>query len=169
MYHYTTTVLAKTPNEVFEISIGVRQGGPESSILYNLYMDYVMRVFEHVCSEENIEFIKLNYRIRTTSCTREERMHGYTGDHKANWCGYADDIELFFETPDDLQKGITVLHSIFKRFGLNMNIKKTKNMILNFNYVEDQAIYPESIIQLENKAIENVKNFRYLGDEIKFD
>lgn len=169
VYHHTTTALAETPDEIFEISIGVRQGGPESPMLYNLYMDYVMRVFEHVCSEENIEFIKLNYRIRTTSCTREERMHGYFGDHIVNWSGYADDIELFFENLDDIRKGIITLHSIFKRFGLNINIKKTKSMILNFNFTEDQAIYPQSIIQLENKAIENVKNFRYLGDEINFD
>ena len=45
LYHYTTTALSETPDDVFELTTGVRQGGPESPPLYNLFMDYVMRVF----------------------------------------------------------------------------------------------------------------------------
>ena len=52
VYSHTTNALADTPNDIFELSTGVRQGGPESPPLYNLYMDYVMRVFEHLCSVE---------------------------------------------------------------------------------------------------------------------
>ena len=42
LYQYTTTALAETPEDKFEVNTGVRQGGPESSLLYNLYMDYIM-------------------------------------------------------------------------------------------------------------------------------
>ena len=45
LYQHTSTSLAETPNDRFETSTGVRQGGPESPLLYNLFMDYVMRVF----------------------------------------------------------------------------------------------------------------------------
>ena len=45
LYSYTTTSLAETPDDLFELTLGVRQGGPESPPLYNLYVDYVMRVF----------------------------------------------------------------------------------------------------------------------------
>ena len=45
LYSCTTTALAQTPDDVFEVKLGVRQGGPESSMLYNLFMDYVMRVY----------------------------------------------------------------------------------------------------------------------------
>ena len=44
LYSYTTTSLAETPDDLFELPLGVRQGGPESPPLYNL-IDYVMRVF----------------------------------------------------------------------------------------------------------------------------
>ena len=58
LYTYTTTSLAETPDDVFEMGLGARQGGPESPPLYNLYMDYVMRVFMKACEERNIKFMK---------------------------------------------------------------------------------------------------------------
>ena len=170
VYSYTTTALSETPGDIFELTTGVRQGGPESPPLYNLFMDYVMRVYEQECVKENIQFVKLKYRIRPTACTREDRMSGYHGDHLADWSGYADDLELFIENPHDLQKALTILHSVFSKFGLNINIQKTKTMIFNFKYVEMNYdfTYPKSIVTLEDQPIENVKQFRYLGDEVRF-
>ena len=171
IYVHTTTALAENPTDIFNIFTGVRQGGPESPPLYNLYMDYVMRVFHHICSEEKVNFLKLKFRIRTTATTREERMCGYYGEHNADWSGYADDLELFFEKLEDLQEGIKILHSVFQRFGLTVNIKKTKTMIFNFDYAKEynNQTYPKSIAKLQNQSVENVETFRYLGDEIKFD
>ena len=44
-------------------------------------------------------------------------------------------------------------------------------MIFHFKYVERNyhSTYPESIVTLEDQPIENVKQFRYLGDEVRFD
>jgi len=36
---------------------------PEFPPLYNIFMDYVMRVYEHEYAKENVQFIKLKYRI----------------------------------------------------------------------------------------------------------
>ena len=71
------------------------------------------------------------YRIRPNACTREERMSGYHGDHLVDWSGYADDLKLFLENVNDLQKALTILHSVFSKFGLHINIKKTETMIFN--------------------------------------
>ena len=172
IYAHTTTALSETPDDLFEILTGVRQGGPESPLLYNLYMDYVMRVYENACNIQGIKFLKLKYRIRATATTREERMRGYQGSHFADWSGYADDLELFFVSAEDLQKGLVLLHEIFIKFGLSINIKKTKTMIFNFELVKEKYVnmcYPESIVELDNIAVENVVTFRYLGDEIKHD
>ena len=57
LYSYTTTSLAETPDDLFELTLGVRQGGPESPPLYNLYIDYVMRVFMGLCEKKNIKFL----------------------------------------------------------------------------------------------------------------
>ena len=56
---YSTTSAEIKGNEslVFNIETGVFQGGPESPILYNLFMDYVMGVFMLKCREENVKFI----------------------------------------------------------------------------------------------------------------
>ena len=43
-------------------------------------------------------------------------------------------------------------------------------MIFNFEYIKDNynSTYPNSIADLQNLSIENVKTFRYLGDKIKY-
>ena len=38
---------------------GVRQGGGESPFLFNLYLDFVMRVFVILCDKHNIDFVEL--------------------------------------------------------------------------------------------------------------
>ena len=75
LYTCTTTSFAETPDDVFELGLGVRQGGPESPPHYNLYMDYVMRIFMKACEERNIKFMKLKRRIPSTATTREERRN----------------------------------------------------------------------------------------------
>ena len=44
-------------------------------------------------------------------------------------------------------------------------------MIFNFEYIKEHydSTYPESIAELQNQVIENVKTFRYLANKIKFD
>ena len=171
LYAYTTTALAETPDDLFELALGVRQGGPESPPLYNLFMDYVMRIYTNLCEQEDIRFLKLRYRIPSTATTREERYNKTDhGEHTTDWVGYADDLELIFEDADNLQKGLEILDNTFKRYHLTINVSKTKTMILNYKYInEDLSTYPITISNLYNVSIENVKTFRYLGDEIKYD
>ena len=45
LYANTTTALAESPNDIFELNIGVQQGGPESP----LFMDFIMGVFLEKC------------------------------------------------------------------------------------------------------------------------
>ena len=180
LYEYTTTSLAETPEDIFGIMLGVRQGGPESPPLFNLYMDYVLRIFIDTCDRKGIKFLKLKYRVPSTATTRQERYAKTDqGNHTADWAGYADDLTLMFDDNDNLQKGINVLNETFKRFHLSINISKTKTMIVNHHYLPNETLacmlntcfclYPNSICNLDNSPVENVSKFRYLGDEIKND
>ena len=110
-------------------------------------MDYVMRIYGNECHIQKINYLNLKYRIRSTATTREERTKEYQGNHYADWCGYADDLVLFFESEADLQKGLDLLRGIFSKYGLSINIKKTKSMIFNFEYIKEHydSTYPESI------------------------
>ena len=62
IYQHTTSSLAETPDDISELLAGVRQGGPESPPLFNLYMDFVMRVFNEECMGQNVKFLELIYR-----------------------------------------------------------------------------------------------------------
>ena len=137
LYSRTTSSLTQTPNDNFEVKCGVRQGGPESPLLYNLLMDYVMRIFIKECSESGVEFLRLKYRIpATASKTSIETI----GHHIMDWLGYADDLVLMLENKTSLWKSMKILNETFQRFGLEINAKKTKTMIIN--YADDPNDYP---------------------------
>ena len=128
LYSHTTTALAEEPEKVFSLKTGVRQGGPESPMLFNLYLDFVMRIFLQSCSKSKIKFLKLKYRIpRSASHSNQERV----GYQQIDWIGYADDLILVFDSKKDLQKALTILDTLFVKFGLAINASKTKTMILN--------------------------------------
>ena len=49
LYSQTSLTLFHEAMTSFHVSSGVRQGGPESPLLFNLYIDYVMRVYVEKC------------------------------------------------------------------------------------------------------------------------
>ena len=58
----STTLTYEEANEIFETTAGVRQGGPESPPLFNLYIDFVMRVFLAKCKRDTeIKFFNFQY------------------------------------------------------------------------------------------------------------
>ena len=168
IYSYTTTALNDNDDDVFEIINGVRQGGPESPILFNLYMDYVMRVFTKSCRDRDIKFFKHNFSIPSiTSKQQNNNVNlGTYGSSVIDWIGYADDLTLYFFDEKSLGKALNLLNKTFISYHLDINVGKTKTMILNHDCSEE---YPTSICNIDDKAIENVKVFRYLGCEIKYD
>ena len=166
LYSSTTTALAESELDKFIIELGVRQGGPESPLLFNLFIDYVMRVFLDECRKQNVEFIKLKYIIPKAAC-EEGRQFSEYGEHSIDWIGYADDINIAFKDNTNLKRGARILNTVFKRFKLKINLGKTKTMIFNFNGADRE--YPESILSLDGEKIDNVKVFKYLGSQVQYD
>ena len=164
LYSHTTTALAESPDDIFEITLGVRQGGPESPILYNLYMDFVMRVYLDTCKSKNIQFLELHYKI-PGSASSDGRIKA--GNQKIEWVGYADDLILAFNDRKSLQLAMDTLNTTFYRYGLTINVSKTKTMILNQQYLNSE--YPTTISMLNGEQVKNVQIFRYLGCQIKYD
>jgi hypothetical protein len=165
LYEYTTTALAESPEDKFELNTGVRQGGPESPLLYNLYMDYIMRIYLESCRKNRIKFLKLKYNIPSSVSSTGRTSKG---EFDLDWTGYADDLVLTFDDRDSLKRGITILDELFTQYGMKINVSKTKTMIFNKQAMDEQE-YPTTIASLNGEALENVKVFRYLGCDIKFD
>ena len=122
-----------------------------------------MRVFMENCNSSGIEFPSFFYKIHALATSRGRSVAGF---NKTDWSGYADDLMLVFDSKKDLQKALDEMNSTFDRFSLKLNSSKTKTMIFNF---PNDAEYPEKIAQIANENIANVKSFRFLGSEIRYD
>ena len=86
LYSSTTTALSEHELDQFIIELGVRQGGPESPLLFNLFIDYVMRVFLDECAKQKVEFTKLKYIIPKPASNSNDQFGEY-GEHKIDWIG----------------------------------------------------------------------------------
>ena len=164
LYQNTSLTFEKT---TFETSIGVRQGGPESPNLFNLYVDFVMRVFLEKSSYiEDIKFFQHEFRINCRAFTREQRSYMRNNDLRSwgtstlPWSGYADDLVLFLQPQAALQKATELLDDVFASFGLSINKSKTETMVLNSNET------PDTVVSLGNICLKNVNIFKYLGANI---
>ena len=73
---------------------------------------------------------------------------------------------LTFDDKGSLQKDIMILNEIFTEYRLQINITKTITMIFNQQYTGEA--YLDLISSINGKRIENVKTYKYLGSEIKF-
>ena len=163
LYTSTTTALAGHELETFVIEFGVRQGGSKSPLLFDLYIDYVIRVFMVECARQNVKFVKLKYSIPNSAFISKSFLDEY-GENIFDWIGYADDLLLAFADRQHLEKGLGLLENVFKRFRLAMNVAKTKTMIYNFQGSAEE--YPASIARVNEETVENLKTFKYLGSQI---
>ena len=161
---------SKTTIEVEGINVettsGVRQGGPESPPLFNLYVDWVMRIFMKHAMEEGLEFFKYKYRIPSTRAERAELRNAASSQAQLDWTGYADDTILYLMTLASLQNSLPLIDQIFKRYKLSVNTKKIESMTTNRKWSYNDDIYPDTVIHLDGKTIKNSSNFRYLGSEL---
>ena len=64
---------------------------------------------------------------------------------------------IMFENDEGLRKGLYLLNKVFERFGLKINMSKTKTMIIN--HVSTTSSYPDSIASLNGEKIDNVEEF----------
>ena len=160
---YTGTKAAiKNTVDSFQVHTGCRQDGIESPVLFNIYMDFVLRCVEHEVLLKYPETgLKYLYHIKSESSNREQRsIHKISCNERLCMLLYADDIVLFCEDINELDNIIKIYDETFSRFGLTIATDKTKTISFN---VPEEIMNAESLITLRNEPIENVRNFKYLG------
>lgn len=120
--------------EDIQIQRGVRQGCILSPILFNLYSEFIFRE-----ALENIdEGIPLN-------------------GVRVNNIRYADDAIVFADTQEGLQALMDKVVEVSKRYGLEMNVNKTKLLVVSKEQINNAHI------KINNVRIERVKQYTYLG------
>ena len=126
-------------SEPFNISTGVRQGCLLSPVLFLLVLDWIMRKTT----------ANKNYGIQWTLTSQ------------LNDLDFADDIALVSHNRTQMQQKTKLMASTASSAGLYINTEKTKTLRIN-------TVCQESIL-VNDKQIENVDNFVYLGSVVTVD
>lgn len=115
---------------------GVRQGCILSPLLFNLYSE---AIFQESLGDKEIG-IKVN-------------------GVWINNIRYADDTVLVADNIDDPQQLVDLVGGRSQNMGLNVNIKKTKFMVVT----RETDQFRNSRLTYEGKPLERVQKFKYLG------
>ncbi|KXJ17533.1 hypothetical protein AC249_AIPGENE14758 [Exaiptasia diaphana] len=149
--------LREENEEAFKTTSGVRQGGCESPYCFNLYLDYILRIFEYECQHENLH-ITIPYRIPNEASDRSQRSEEKdSGVLSLLWLGYADDLSIITNSAVKLQTAMENLYNILTRFGLQMSLDKTRTMVMSDKY--DETTYPETICTINNEHLKNIETW----------
>ena len=142
LYHATRIVINTGNKRTDEIKInqGVRQGCSLSPTLFNIYIDDVLKKWQ----SKEYPGVQLD-------------RHTYLSTLL-----FADDKIIIQESEDKLQLAVHRLNQICPEYNLKISLHKTKVMAF-------QGKYPvRSKIIVNNKPIEQVSNFTYLGCDTSY-
>ena len=104
VFYVGTSACIKGSKIFFKTFTGCRQGGLESPVLFNLDLDFVLRIVEHEVLEKFPNTgLKYSYRIPGHCSSREQRsVDGLSGTQHLRMILYADDIALLCGNVDEL-------------------------------------------------------------------
>jgi exonuclease III len=164
---YTGTSAAIKGSKVFfKTFSGCRQGGVESPVIFNIYLDFVLRCVEHeVLQKFPNTGLKYSFVIPGHCSTRQQRsIHRLSGTERLRMILYADDIVLLCNDINELSEIVNIYDKTFARFGLKISTDKTETMAFN---VDEEIKTKPSLISVGDVALKNVRSFKYLGHMIK--
>ena len=137
--YWDQTASVRIRNELSEgirIQRGVRQGCVASPSLFNLYTE---QIFRHIINMKSVNVGGTNY----------------------NNLRYAADTALLAGNEKELSELISKINEVGKQFGMKINIKKTKAMV-----VSKKPNSPKINIAIDGEQIEQVTSYMYLGSLI---
>ena len=142
--YWDQTASVRIMNELSEeirIQQGVRQGCVASPTLFNLYTENILR---HIINMKGVNVGGTNYNNQNLR--------------------YADDTALLAGNEKELSELISKINEVGKQFGMEINIKKTKAMV-----VSNKPNSPKINIAIDGEQIEQVAPYMYLGSLITED
>jgi hypothetical protein len=126
--------IGKHLSDSFPIQNGLKQGDALSSLFFNSVLVYAVRNVP-----EKQVGLKLN------------------GTHQL--LAYTDDVNLLGDNIDTIEKNTETLIDASNKVGLEINIEKTKYMLLS----RHQNVGQNRDVKIANRSFVNVSQFKYLG------
>jgi exonuclease III len=122
--------------EYFDTNVGVKQGCVISPTLFNLFLNDIPEIFDYDRSDPVVLY-----------------------EMVLNCLMFADDIALVSSSAKGLQHCLDKLNIYCKKWGLQVNSKKTKVIIFN----RAGCMLKNNSFRIDNEEIEIVKETKYLG------
>ena len=134
----------------FKINTGLRQGCLLSPMLFNAFIDHVIRESLADMEEHGIE---IAYRMP------DGRLQRLRGSERILALLYADDLVLISKSEEGMVEMVKRVEEATQRWGLTISVKKTKTLIAN----NKKACGPYQQVVLRGEGVEQVNEFVYLG------
>ena len=158
-------------DELIAVDIGLRQGGQESCMCFNYYMDTVLRVvlYKIKChfAGKTEPGVNHEYSISNECTNRQQRaQNSQNGQHSTIFTNFADDLYVSTKSEEELSVIMRILNETFTEFGLTLSESKTKTMTW---HTSEETRNSKSLLKINEIDIENVHLFKYLGHHLSDD
>jgi hypothetical protein len=164
MYNDTTAKVktAWGPSREFSLRSGVKQGCVLSPLLFNIFLDHVMRT---AITRGGYDGLKVH--VGDNGCWRQSAQpqgRAVRKDEQISTLLYADDTTLLASSYEELCRMVQVLELTSQRYGMTISVTKTK--VMAFAAPADEV---RAGIVLRGESIEEVAVFKFLGSLITSD